>query len=464
MAQQPLRRSFAEVLGKAEDTSPCRIRGSTFYKGAPEVAFSSEEVEKLAEPLRFSLVGKFSHGRPPLVAIRSALAKSGFQHEVQVGLLNQRHVLLRFLSEEDSLLCWMKKVWFIRDFPMRLLKWSPSFRFDAEPSQVPVWVAFEQLPVHLFNKASLFSIAATLGKPLKVDTATAAMSRPNVAKVCVELDLASQLPDRIRISSIPGVKAGGFWQRVTYENLPLYCDNCFTIGHAPSACKHQSGKAKPKGQKVLLTSTSASTTDKGKAPAIQPDPPAPRSFNDPGQCSHSSALPDAESSLPATLPPAPPPHCGVGILGPPPELAPGTVSPPATFPAPCRPIPIPASPPKDGELLLTGISRCQLSGVPDRWTDGSTGGFCSVASCSSFSPSLSPSFPFLARPISPAPLMWWPVTTNRGQLPRFQMNPSWSRGRKPRDGKRNGSSILTFRYRSPGAHPAPPPPPPSPLQ
>lgn len=84
-----------------------------------------------------------------------------------------------------------------------------------------------------FGKPSLFSIASTIGVPLKIDVARAALSRPNVARVCIDLDISVALPDRIWI----GVSRGGFWQRVVYENLPLYCSACSKQGHTHATCR-----------------------------------------------------------------------------------------------------------------------------------------------------------------------------------------------------------------------------------
>ncbi|KAG0496715.1 hypothetical protein HPP92_001406 [Vanilla planifolia] len=82
-------------------------------------------------------------------------------------------------------------------------------------------------------------MASAIGSPLKVDTATAAVSRPHVAKVCVELDVTKVLPRRIRISAQSGVATGGFWQTISYDNLPKYCSQCLTIGHSREQCRNR---------------------------------------------------------------------------------------------------------------------------------------------------------------------------------------------------------------------------------
>ncbi|KAI5663102.1 hypothetical protein M9H77_22425 [Catharanthus roseus] len=43
---------------------------------------------------------------------------------------------------------------------------SPDFQLAAEPSTKPAWIDFEEIPIHLFNKGSLFSIARAVERPL----------------------------------------------------------------------------------------------------------------------------------------------------------------------------------------------------------------------------------------------------------------------------------------------------------
>lgn len=55
---------------------------------------------------------------------------------------------------------------------------------------------FEVLPIHFFDKTALFSIASTVGFPLKIDTSTSTLARPNITRVCADLDLGQSLPNR----------------------------------------------------------------------------------------------------------------------------------------------------------------------------------------------------------------------------------------------------------------------------
>ena len=72
---------------------------------------------------------------------------------------------------------------------MRIFRWTRDFHVHKESSLVPVWVSLLALPIHYFDRHSLFSILSSVGQPLFLDSATVARSRPSVARVCVEVVL-----------------------------------------------------------------------------------------------------------------------------------------------------------------------------------------------------------------------------------------------------------------------------------
>lgn len=92
--------------------------------------------------------------------------------------------------EEDYTRLWVKQVWSVYGREMRMFKWTSQFRRTVESPIVPIWVSFPYLPVHFVrSQDALFSIAAAIGTPLRVDQATASLSQPSVAKVLVEYDI-----------------------------------------------------------------------------------------------------------------------------------------------------------------------------------------------------------------------------------------------------------------------------------
>ena len=59
------------------------------------------------------------------------------------------------------------------------------------------------------------------------------LGRPSIVRVCIEIDLLQKFPSRIWI----GCGNSGFWQQVSYENVPKYCTVCLKLGHGHSECK-----------------------------------------------------------------------------------------------------------------------------------------------------------------------------------------------------------------------------------
>lgn len=158
---------------------------------------------------------------------------------------------------------WLKGNWNLLGYPMRVFKWSVDFQLSFEPSVIPTWIGLDGLPIHLFNKSTLFSIANLVGKLMKIDEPTANLSRPSVTRICVEVDLLKSLLARIWIGT------GGstnFWQRVCYEDLPSYCNHFLKIGLSPNQCKKTINRASsnPKKQPAGKDNSTVVMNDKKK--------------------------------------------------------------------------------------------------------------------------------------------------------------------------------------------------------
>ncbi|VFQ90258.1 unnamed protein product [Cuscuta campestris] len=118
--------------------------------------------------------------------------------------------------------------------------------------------SLEGLPIHLFDSLALYSIANSIGKPLKTDAATASLSRPSVARICVEVDTSKELPHGVWIHLGQLI----FHQPINYEDLPEYCPSCKSFGH--KNCK----KATKSSRWVLKDTPGTGNT----APAIAVPP------------------------------------------------------------------------------------------------------------------------------------------------------------------------------------------------
>ena len=228
-----LKKSFASLLNSSSCTDNIlQGKRATNFRGEPAVLLDDDEIQKLCSPLKFALVGSFTHTKPSFKRIKEFFVARGLKGQVEFGLLNQRQILIRPSLEEDYIRIWERKIWNIDSSNMRVVKWSPYSHLMKESPIASVWIAFPYLPAYCFEKSMLFALTSAYGNPLKLDEATANLSRPSVARVLVEVDVSKKYKDRIWI----GTEKVGFFQRAVFENMPKYCNYCYKMGHEMNEC------------------------------------------------------------------------------------------------------------------------------------------------------------------------------------------------------------------------------------
>lgn len=143
------------------------------------------------ESLQFVVVEKFSYGWLKIQDLRKLIpTQCELKGECKIGLLINRHILIRASLLEDYVHLFLKPAFYITQrhkfFPVRTLKWDPSFDPNEKTSTVVEWISFPPLPPSFFCEETVFSFAAAVGKPLQVDLATKNKTRPSCARVKVK--------------------------------------------------------------------------------------------------------------------------------------------------------------------------------------------------------------------------------------------------------------------------------------
>ncbi|XP_077219384.1 uncharacterized protein LOC143853482 [Tasmannia lanceolata] len=215
--------------------SPHNSPKVSVYKGKPAIHFDESVISSNAEKFKYCLVGKFPRSWPGLAQIREWVARCWkLKGSCSVTLLDHHHVFIKLDNEFDMIRIWVRNRWWVKGHLMKVFKWTTQFRpTREEPSSSAVWIALPSLPVVFFQEDILFSIASLVGKALAIDVPTRILSRTNVARVCVEVNLLMELPRQVWI----GTGGRGFWQDIHYENLTSYCSNCCHQGHSTRICK-----------------------------------------------------------------------------------------------------------------------------------------------------------------------------------------------------------------------------------
>ncbi|KAG5560627.1 hypothetical protein RHGRI_003823 [Rhododendron griersonianum] len=110
-----------------------------------------------------------------------------------------------------------------------LKQWHPHMCLEKEQvKKIPIWAQFYNVPLDLWTTQGLSYVASAVGKPLYADRTTETCQRLNYAKICVEIDVNSVLPDNFDIVLANGDK---FSIKVWYPWRPLKCDKCKVFGH-----------------------------------------------------------------------------------------------------------------------------------------------------------------------------------------------------------------------------------------
>ncbi|KAL0328999.1 UNVERIFIED_CONTAM: hypothetical protein Sradi_4886600 [Sesamum radiatum] len=230
------------------NSNPPPIGATHNINGRPTVIFSDAETQSLVANFRFSLIGKFSQGIPPFSQLHRLLAKSGIKGAFTVSLINYKHALISLSNESDFTRLWLRRIWYLNGFPMRVFKWSPTFTPEQESSIIPIWVNFLELLAHLFRKDALFAIANNIGTLLQIADSTLNQSNLAKARVCVEIDILKPLLKEIDLK----ICGATIVQNIVYEHIPNYCSLCKHVGHYDAECysKGDAPKAPPHRQKA----------------------------------------------------------------------------------------------------------------------------------------------------------------------------------------------------------------------
>lgn len=156
--------------------------------------FSKAEINQSAEPFRFSVVLKFLRRRPSLDHIRAFIKNRwGLKSVLVIGQLqNLRNVLVR-MAEEDFISVMARGNSEMYGSPFRVFHWTPDYVEEEDFPWVPFWITLPGLPPNYFQESILRSIGNGFGRYLKRDNATVCVTRPEAARICVEIDVSQPL-------------------------------------------------------------------------------------------------------------------------------------------------------------------------------------------------------------------------------------------------------------------------------
>ncbi|XP_058202838.1 uncharacterized protein LOC131317296 [Rhododendron vialii] len=137
--------------------------------------------------------------------------------------------------------------WLFGDKLLVLKPWTPQMELRKEQfAKVPIWVQLYQVPLVLWNAAGLSYIASAIGIPLHADALTESCQRLSYARLCVEVEVRSVLPEMVDVEYCGLFATVG----VKYPWRPVKCLECHLFGHSEDQCIVKAKVTKPKTEWV----------------------------------------------------------------------------------------------------------------------------------------------------------------------------------------------------------------------
>ncbi|XXG88117.1 hypothetical protein AAC387_Pa12g0372 [Persea americana] len=238
------------------------------------------------ESFSFAFIGKFAGKRPSLEWVEEKAKFWALSRPCLVSLTIKGYSIFYFNSSEDKahilglspLSMERKKLFF--------LPWSPWEDESDWPSIASVWVRFSGLPYHCWSQHIIFSLANSIGQPIKLDDITSSQRILTFARVLVNVDLSKRKPQSILVDLQGETELEIV---VSFENYP--CSVYYQTGHYHQSCPSatQPGKpASPNPEPVPITK--ATQPPPSLSPTLEtsvisldvlPPPPNPKK-NQPG--------------------------------------------------------------------------------------------------------------------------------------------------------------------------------------
>ncbi|KAF9620144.1 hypothetical protein IFM89_010803 [Coptis chinensis] len=111
----------------------------------------------------------------------------------------------KFTNVEDKLFVMEAGLVYMAGNCFIVMPWSQKVERRRKTIKgIPIWVNHFDVPKELWSEEGLGVVASRLGKPLLMDEATASRRRIAFARVCVEIEISSELPQEFEIEMDKG--------------------------------------------------------------------------------------------------------------------------------------------------------------------------------------------------------------------------------------------------------------------
>ncbi|KAG5614545.1 hypothetical protein H5410_014369 [Solanum commersonii] len=240
--------------------------------GEKVIELQKDEIDKATEEWKQALILYVVGESPTIAAMERYIAlQVNTVSKPKVYYHNDGYFLVRFANLDDRNEVLYSGPHLLNNRPIIVKVWSPEFDFNKEVLQtIPIWVKYPNLPLSCWCMDSLSRISSGLGEPLYADECTTKVDRISFAKVLIEMDVARELPRKLKVEDPSG---RCFEQVVQYEWVPKYCAKCMQVEHK---CNGKEGVKVQRKVTKWQPKVDTNKTKEGKVPEVKEQVVAPR--------------------------------------------------------------------------------------------------------------------------------------------------------------------------------------------
>ncbi|KAF8402130.1 hypothetical protein HHK36_013082 [Tetracentron sinense] len=227
---------------------------------------SEAEVEADIGEWKNTLVGFFLGPKPSYHITKNAVNRMWkLKGEVETIAMDNGFFIFRLSCSEDKQTILEGGPWRVRSSVLVLKEWDRETKLDkVEIKDIPLWVKIINLPLYMWKEPYLSFIGSMIGKPITPDKQTLDKSRMNYARIFVEVQADSKLPEslqfRLNSSKIIFVK-------LEYDWHPPRCETCKVFGHPTEKCStHVGDREKPSQRRGRSRSMSRKPRPRTRVP------------------------------------------------------------------------------------------------------------------------------------------------------------------------------------------------------
>nr|XP_009596610.1 uncharacterized protein LOC104092659 [Nicotiana tomentosiformis] len=189
----------------------------------------------------------------------------------KLGINKNGIILVRFDSVNGKNEAIQRGIYHFDNETFIVMAWNPDMKFTRKELYiVPIWVKLPGLDFKYWSPKGLSKIGSLIRKSLMVDQNTEKKVSLNFARLLIEVEVDTKLPDKVFFRNEKGMLIE---QKINYDWKPILCKYFHKYGHNEEDCRKKKGTQalvqQKEQEKSKMVKTQVETELGGKKTRVQ---------------------------------------------------------------------------------------------------------------------------------------------------------------------------------------------------